>query len=70
VAKPTISVPPLARRHSTKTLQNMLAARLGIQVTAAVAANAKRLGSTLKQHFSPLVFWLYPFLRLFQLLRV
>jgi hypothetical protein len=31
----------LARRRSTKTLQNMLAARLAIQVTLAVVAKQK-----------------------------
>jgi hypothetical protein len=51
VAKPTISVPPLAKQRSTKTLQNMLAARLGILVTAAAAGTDKRCALRLSSIF-------------------
>jgi hypothetical protein len=49
-AKPTTSVPHLARQRSTRTLLNMRAANLDIQVMAAVAAvaNPKRIYSALK----------------------
>jgi hypothetical protein len=51
VAKPTISVPPLAKQRSTKTLQNMLAVRLGILVTAAAAGTDKRCALRLSSIF-------------------